>query len=74
MSDSLARRVARGIREQRRRSGLTQLALAERAGLSLRHVSSVELGKREPRMRTLEQVASALGVDPAELFSGRAAP
>lgn len=68
VSDSLSRRIARGIREQRQRRRLSQLALAEAAGLSIDHISKVERGLREPRLGVVDRVARALGVDPAELL------
>jgi transcriptional regulator with XRE-family HTH domain len=70
MVESLGQRIARGIRDQRRRSRLSQLKLAERAELSLEHVSRMERGLREPSLRALQKIATALGVDAAELFSG----
>jgi len=58
------------LRCQRVAAGLTQEALAERAGLSPRGVQDLERGvNRAPRRDTLELLADALGLDPA----GRAA-
>lgn len=43
--------------------GLTQQALAERAGLSQPHVQMIEAGKRrEPQLRTVARIAEALGL------------
>lgn len=66
---TLGQRIGRGIREQRKRAQLSQMTLAERAGLSLDQVGHVERGRRNLSMGALERVAQALGVDPAELFS-----
>ena len=65
----LAQRIARSIRERRQKAGLSQLDLAELAGLSLNHVGLVERGQRSPSVRALERVARALGADAAELLS-----
>ncbi|MBA2454296.1 MAG: XRE family transcriptional regulator, partial [Chloroflexia bacterium] len=55
------------LRHARRNAGLTQEALAERAGLSTRAVSDLERGiNRTPRRDTLEMLAEALGLPPAE--------
>jgi transcriptional regulator with XRE-family HTH domain len=50
------------IREWRRRRGLTQAALAERAGLSWIFIAKVEGGARLPSWPTLERLARVLHV------------
>jgi transcriptional regulator with XRE-family HTH domain len=55
------------VRRLRKTAGLTQEALAERALLSVRTLSDIESGaQRRPRRDTLESIAQALGVTPAE--------
>jgi transcriptional regulator with XRE-family HTH domain len=44
----------------RRAAGLTQEQLADRAGLSVRAISSLECGSRHPRRLTLDRLAVAL--------------
>ncbi|MEU3166854.1 helix-turn-helix domain-containing protein [Streptosporangium sp. NPDC006930] len=49
------------LRRHRLRGGLTQEALAERAGISSRSVAELERGRgRSPRPRSLEQLVTAL--------------
>ena len=50
------------IREWRLRRGLTQAALAERAGLSWIFIAKVEGGARLPSWPTLERLARGLKV------------
>ena len=50
------------IREWRLRRGLTQAALAERAGLSWIFVAKIEGGARLPSWPTLERLARVLKV------------
>lgn len=60
------------LRRLRRGSGLSQEALAHRAGLSQDAISLLERGRREPRMTTLRMLAEAMNLtqaDRAELFS-----
>lgn len=60
------------LRRLRRRTGLSQEALASRAGLSQDAISLLERGRREPRMTTLRLLAEAMNLSPserAELFS-----
>jgi predicted ATPase/DNA-binding XRE family transcriptional regulator len=55
------------VRRHRIASGLTQEALAERAGLSLRGLSDLERGaRRAPYRDTAERLARALGLDGTE--------
>jgi transcriptional regulator with XRE-family HTH domain len=61
------------LRRQRLAAGLTQEALAERAGLSAKAVSDLERDPvRTPRLGTVTLLADALGADPgrrAELLA-----
>ncbi|MEU6324282.1 helix-turn-helix domain-containing protein [Streptomyces sp. NPDC047009] len=64
--DLLAASVAR----VRRAAGLTLSAVAARAGVSPAYVSQMESGAANPTVRTLCQIADALGCTPAELLGG----
>lgn len=64
--DVLAASVAR----VRRAAGLTLSAVAARAGVSPAYVSQMESGAANPTVRTLCQIADALGATPAELLGG----
>ncbi len=55
--------LADRIKELRDKSGLTQLQLATRAGLSLGAIRNVEQGLRtDPSLSTIRGLANALGV------------
>lgn len=62
-------RFGRLVAAHRRRLGLTQEGLAERAGISVDMISKVEVGATGARFPMIERLAEALGVDPAELFT-----
>jgi transcriptional regulator with XRE-family HTH domain len=62
---SLGNRIQH-FREQR---GLTQEELATQTGISLKHISVLERGLKEPRLATFLNIAEALGVTPNELLS-----
>ena len=66
-----ARQVAARIADARRRAGLTLAAVAERNGLSTAYLSQIESGAANPTVRTLAQVADALGVDVATFFGAK---
>ena len=61
---------ARRLRAARRRSGMTQHELGERAGISGSQVYRLEAAEREPRLSTLISLAHALDEDPGELVRG----
>lgn len=54
--------IGRRIAEIRREVGLTQEQLAERAGISVVHLSNIELGKKTPGLMVLIRIAEALEV------------
>jgi transcriptional regulator with XRE-family HTH domain len=49
---------------------MTQENVAERAGLSYKFIGEVERGSANPSMKTLERLATGLGVQLADLFAG----
>jgi transcriptional regulator with XRE-family HTH domain len=67
--------LARRLKELREARGLSQMALAVRAGLSLSMVALIEQGQREdPRVSTLRALADALGVSLDELAPSETPP
>lgn len=61
-------RAGRELAAARRRSGLSQTAIAERCGVSLRTVQRWEAGRASPDVRELVAFARACGVPPATLL------
>ncbi len=61
--------IADAVREWRQTRGLSQRALAERAGVGYVLIARLELGQTDPRLSTLERLAEALGVSVPELFT-----
>jgi len=53
-------RLGTAIREHRRRQGLSQEALANKADLSTRYLSDLEAGRKSASIRTLKRLADAL--------------
>lgn len=58
------------IRERRVELGLSQEALADRAGLHRTYVSAVERGIRNLTLTSILRLAVALDLDPAKLVTG----
>jgi transcriptional regulator with XRE-family HTH domain len=65
----LRKRFGELLAAHRRRRGLTQEDLAEAAGLSVDMISKIEVGATGARFPTIERLAQAVQVDPAELFT-----
>jgi transcriptional regulator with XRE-family HTH domain len=63
-------RIASTVRKVRTTRGWSQLALAERADLSLNYVSMIERAERLPSVEVLVDLARALGVELAALVGG----
>ncbi|USG66008.1 helix-turn-helix domain-containing protein [Brevibacillus ruminantium] len=60
-------RLGNRIRSFRKLKGLTQQSLAEKMGVSLSFVGSLERGTRTPTEPVLRKIASTLQVDYEEL-------
>lgn len=52
------------LKALREKSGLTQAGLASRAGVTAGLIGQVEQGKVQPSLKTLEKLASVMGVSP----------
>jgi len=59
---------AQNLRENRRKSGLTQVQLAEKAGISTNYLAMVELARYIPRVEIIERLANILNIEVYELF------
>lgn len=70
LSLGLAANVMR-LRDER---GFTQQVLARRARLSRATIAQIETGQADPRVSTVELLASALGVPPQSLLSDPRTP
>lgn len=66
--------VARNVRRARKASGLSQEALAERAGISRRTVIALEAGEANISLSGLDHLAAALGTDFTTLVKAPSAP
>ncbi len=69
-----AEEFGRRVRARRTALGVSQMVLAEAAGLHFTFVSSVERGRRNVTLPSVLRLAKGLGVDAGELVSGIPAP
>jgi len=57
------------LRELRRERGLSQEALALKAGLQRNYISLIERGVNQPTITTVFKLASALAIRPSEVIA-----
>lgn len=57
------------LRARREAAGLTQEALAERADTSVRFISFLETGRRQPSLSAIAALSDGLGVTMTELIA-----
>jgi transcriptional regulator with XRE-family HTH domain len=62
--------VGDNLKRLRTLNALTQVELAERAGLTTAAVARIERDEAEPRPSTLRKLAKALNVQPRDLIEG----
>jgi len=63
--------VATNLKALRESQAYSQAELAELAGVQKVTVTRIELGRVQPRPRTVRKLAKALGVNPSELLDNR---
>jgi transcriptional regulator with XRE-family HTH domain len=62
MKNCESEQIGRRIKEARRKLGLTQEELGERAGLHYSYIGQVERGSKIPSLKTLKKIAAALNI------------
>jgi len=60
--------VGQKLRELRLKRGLSQTKLAQEVGVSQTFISALEMGLKQPSLKTLLALADALSVSPDELL------
>ncbi|MDZ4052127.1 helix-turn-helix transcriptional regulator [Brevundimonas sp.] len=65
----LAAVFGQNVRESRKAKGITLEAFAHDVRLSYSYVGELERGRRNPTLKVVERIASALEADPLELLT-----
>jgi transcriptional regulator with XRE-family HTH domain len=66
--DNIRETFAKNLKENRRKSGLTQAQLAEKAEVSTHYIALIELARNIPKVETIAKLANALNIEIYELF------
>jgi transcriptional regulator with XRE-family HTH domain len=61
--------LAANLKENRRKLGMTQEELAEKASVSTQYIAMIETCKKYPKPGMLEHIAKTLEIEPYKLFS-----
>ena len=61
--------MAFNIRQNRRKHGISQAQLAEKADASTQYIAMIELERKFPSVEMIERIAAALEIDCLELFT-----
>jgi len=70
MAIDICIRFGRRLQHLRKRKGFKQIDLAVCTGFSREHISRLENGRKDPSLRTLEALATALDIHPSDLIKG----
>ena len=65
---SIYEKLGNRIKSLRKKSGLSQEDIAEKAKIDLTSVSEIESGLRNPSLKTIHKIALALKIPVRELF------
>jgi transcriptional regulator with XRE-family HTH domain len=65
-----ARVLGERVLTERQRVGITQMDVANLAGINVAHYGRIERGMGNPNMETLVRLAGVLGVDPGDFLRG----
>ena len=68
MAMKLEKRFGRTVRYWRKKQAMSQEEFADRAELHPTYVSGIETGYRNPTLKIIGRIASALNVKPVDLF------
>jgi transcriptional regulator with XRE-family HTH domain len=68
MTSDILQTLAKNVKHHRARLEWTQEELAKRAGINRSYLAGIESGRRNTSARTMEKLANALGILPADLL------
>jgi transcriptional regulator with XRE-family HTH domain len=66
--------LAKNLKENRRKCGLSQAKLAEKANISTQYIAMIELSRQFPTPEVLDRIAAALDIEAYELFAMSPSP
>ena len=70
MSNRLQNRIGKRIRDIRISKGVSQSQLALMTSMTKSYMSEIEAGKKNLTLRTLQKIATSLGIPLEDIFRG----
>jgi transcriptional regulator with XRE-family HTH domain len=61
--------LANNLKDYRRKLGISQAKLAEKAEISTQYIAMIELSRQFPSPEVLDRIATALGIETYQLFA-----
>ena len=66
--------LANNLKENRKKCGLSQARLSEKANISTQYIAMIEVSRKFPTPEVLERIAKALKIEAHELFLVKHSP
>jgi len=66
--------LANNLKENRKKCGLSQLKLAEKAKITTQYIAMIEVSRKFPSPEMLDRLAKALGIEAYQLFIVKSSP
>jgi len=66
--NELSKKLGVNLKKQRLKKGISQGVLCRRLGVDRAYISTIENGKQNPTLATVEKIAKALSVEAGELL------
>jgi transcriptional regulator with XRE-family HTH domain len=66
--------LAQNLKENRKRCGLSQAKLAEKANITTQYIAMIEVSRKFPTPEMLDRLASALEIETYQLFIVKPSP
>lgn len=67
-AESITETIAKRLRQERERQGISQTALADRAGIDRKTVNRIENGHYSPNMESFVLICKALHLNPSDML------
>ena len=66
--------LAQNLKENRKKCGISQAKLAEKANITTQFIAMIEVSRKFPSPEMLDRIAKALGIEAHELFNVKTSP
>jgi len=68
MTDAVMKDLPNKLRQAREKLGLTQVEVAEKAGINVNGYAKIERGETQPKLETVKKLMSVLKIKPADVL------